>query len=288
MHCTLLVTSGPGIGQSFDLTTDCRIRFGRHESNDIVLAGDDGISRRHFEIVYKDGRYGICDLNSHNGTYLNRRPVSICDLNSGDEIRVGRTTMVVSIAESGPVNHLMQQAGVDRKSKVEFRFGDSDEPTVADSEFRISRLTPRQIHSPEFDAGFGELPGKCILLNSTGIGSKIETGVDSEMIGRQGMLVFPTTTQTVNALRERYFGSDTMIFLNHTCRRSRLVRKINASFEKFAHPSVLIGQFQELPPEAATALMNGLDLAICETGQADGVDAIHGAVHSNWLSGLGS
>ena len=58
---------------------DAEATFGRDESNSICLA-DASVSRRHCAITMRpDGQYGLTDLESFNGTFVNGMPVKfIC------------------------------------------------------------------------------------------------------------------------------------------------------------------------------------------------------------------
>ena len=67
--------------------------LGRHA--DIKLE-DTRISRRHAEIAPQNGSWLIRDLGSSNGTWVNgQRVVTICELEEGDRLQIGRLTLVV-------------------------------------------------------------------------------------------------------------------------------------------------------------------------------------------------
>lgn len=68
----------------FDLT-----RFGGHER---------GVSRTHCAITYRNAQFFVTDLNSANGTFVNRKrlqPNVACLLNDGDELTLGTLTLTV-------------------------------------------------------------------------------------------------------------------------------------------------------------------------------------------------
>lgn len=68
---------------------DEKITLGRDKQNDIVLK-DPFISKNHMMIVEDEGDYFLEDLNSANGTYLNRGKVEdIVSLKNGDVVEVG-------------------------------------------------------------------------------------------------------------------------------------------------------------------------------------------------------
>jgi FHA domain len=89
------LVAGPCPRQSFRVTRSC-VLIGRG-SVDIALE-DPRVSRRHASLeVYGAALLLLKDLGSTNGTLVNGRRVSVCELADGDEIRVGDTTLVATI-----------------------------------------------------------------------------------------------------------------------------------------------------------------------------------------------
>jgi len=73
------------------------VAVGRGEGNGIALA-DAEVSPRHLLILPQDGAYYVADQGSSSGTWVNnQRAVQPQFLRSGDQIRVGRTTLVYSL-----------------------------------------------------------------------------------------------------------------------------------------------------------------------------------------------
>lgn len=67
--------------------------LGRAPDNAIVLE-DPFASAHHALIQWRDGRWWIEDLGSHNGTFLNEQPITEAALlTPGDQIRIGETLM---------------------------------------------------------------------------------------------------------------------------------------------------------------------------------------------------
>lgn len=67
------------------------VRIGRGADNDMVV-DDLVVSRRHAELwAHPDGRYEIVDLGSHNGTFLNGRPVARAPVVPGDVVGIGHS-----------------------------------------------------------------------------------------------------------------------------------------------------------------------------------------------------
>ncbi len=88
----LIVRSGPNAGSKFTVDKDV-ITAGRHPESDIFL-DDITVSRRHAEFVRRDDRYVVRDVESLNGTYLNRERIEEADLSNGDEVQVGKFKLV--------------------------------------------------------------------------------------------------------------------------------------------------------------------------------------------------
>ena len=66
--------------------TDCALRIPSSK-----------VSRHHCEITVSDGKIGVRDLGSSNGTYVNRRRVTQTELAAGDMVCVGDFVFVVRI-----------------------------------------------------------------------------------------------------------------------------------------------------------------------------------------------
>ncbi|MEU9173519.1 FHA domain-containing protein [Streptomyces sp. NPDC048420] len=89
--------SMPGLTGTFRQPTAVRplptrtVRIGRADDNDLVI-DDLVVSRHHAELrALPDGSYEIADLGSHNGTYLNGRPVTSAPLGPGDIVGIGHS-----------------------------------------------------------------------------------------------------------------------------------------------------------------------------------------------------
>jgi pSer/pThr/pTyr-binding forkhead associated (FHA) protein len=76
---------------------DGKVSIGRHAENDIVLQ-DVSASRAHAEVFLDSakGQVVVTDLNSTNGTYVNRQRISgSFNLQSNDSIRIGQAVIHV-------------------------------------------------------------------------------------------------------------------------------------------------------------------------------------------------
>ena len=76
-----------GITRDVELS-DKPITIGRGRNADIQFL-DNKLSREHCGIHCEDGQYYVKDLDSKNGTFLNKNQIEKAVLTSGDVIRVG-------------------------------------------------------------------------------------------------------------------------------------------------------------------------------------------------------
>ena len=92
----LRVERGPNAGQSFAID-QTETTIGRQENNTVVL-DDARLSRQHARIDRNGGGLSINDLNSANGTMVNGRDVQDADLQVGDAVVVGGTSLKLETA----------------------------------------------------------------------------------------------------------------------------------------------------------------------------------------------
>ena len=83
----LIRTDAANAGQVLKLSGD-RFGLGRHPDNQACV-DDDGISRFHARISIDKTKYWVEDLGSSNGTYINGRRITSCELNNGDTLNLG-------------------------------------------------------------------------------------------------------------------------------------------------------------------------------------------------------
>jgi serine phosphatase RsbU (regulator of sigma subunit) len=94
----LVVESGVDGGMIFPLS-EPRITLGRSVSNSIQII-DRKVSRRHSEILFKNGSYIFKDLGSKNGSFIEGKIIkNENELVNGNKIKIGETVLVF---ESGP------------------------------------------------------------------------------------------------------------------------------------------------------------------------------------------
>ncbi|HWF60219.1 MAG TPA: FHA domain-containing protein [Nitrospira sp.] len=97
MNIFIEIVSGPEKGRSLQLSDNQVLRVGRGQKVDVALALDQSISSLHCSLECDGQTCRIRDLNSRNGTFVNGHRITEAMLKTGDEIRVGYTTLIVSI-----------------------------------------------------------------------------------------------------------------------------------------------------------------------------------------------
>ena len=84
MVATVVGLEGALAGERFTVSSDS-ITFGRDDENDVVLTNL-LTSRVHAELRHQDGGYVLHDRGSSNGTWVNRRRVTVHRLQPGDQV----------------------------------------------------------------------------------------------------------------------------------------------------------------------------------------------------------
>jgi hypothetical protein len=89
----LLVRSGGGReGETIDLDVDV-LTIGRSPHSDLFL-DDVTVSRHHARVLRDEAGFWVEDLNSLNGTYVNRKRIEQQRLADGDELQIGKFKLV--------------------------------------------------------------------------------------------------------------------------------------------------------------------------------------------------
>ncbi len=92
----LVVKRGPNTGVRYALESEVT-RAGRHPESDIFL-DDITVSRRHAEFITHDHVTSVRDVDSLNGTYVNRERIEEARLSSGDEVQIGKFKLLYLVA----------------------------------------------------------------------------------------------------------------------------------------------------------------------------------------------
>ncbi|MHC5078673.1 MAG: protein kinase domain-containing protein [Planctomycetota bacterium] len=100
----ILVVEGPDTATRVELPECGRLTLGRGSSAQLRLT-DDQISRAHCEIECDPSGVHLSDLNSFNGTFLNRGKVTKgTPLKAGDRIQIGNTVLTLQRIASDPAS----------------------------------------------------------------------------------------------------------------------------------------------------------------------------------------
>ncbi len=84
-----VVVSEKGGQERREVFRSAELTIGRVQGNDLVLPKGN-VSKRHARILYREGRFIVTDLNSTNGTYVNRRRIAQATIiRDGDKVHVG-------------------------------------------------------------------------------------------------------------------------------------------------------------------------------------------------------
>jgi two-component system, NtrC family, response regulator HydG len=120
----LTVASGPDKGRRFaiDPLHASRVLIGQSEACAVRLS-DRAVSRRHAALEAKRAVIRIIDLDSTNGTFVDRVRVYEADLNGGEVLRVGSTTLRVDEVDPGSSGDTPKPLGGERRLPPATAFG---------------------------------------------------------------------------------------------------------------------------------------------------------------------
>jgi pilus assembly protein CpaF len=96
-----IVISEKGGAERREAFDQPEINIGRVQGNELMLPKGN-VSKRHARLVYRDGRFIVTDMNSTNGTYVNRRRISQATIvRQGDRIYIGDFVLRIEGADDG-------------------------------------------------------------------------------------------------------------------------------------------------------------------------------------------
>jgi pilus assembly protein CpaF len=157
-----IVIHEKGGSERREVFDSAEISVGRVQGNHIVLPKGN-VSKRHARLLYRDGRFIVTDLNSTNGTYVNRRRIAQATIvREGDRIYVG--DFVLRVEPTADSSEL--PAGPEEAARSTSRT-DSAPPSSP------SQAVPRSSHAsfpdepPGKPTGISYEPGTPVVARST-------------------------------------------------------------------------------------------------------------------------
>ena len=102
MKLVLEVRSGPDVGRSFVIEPGEEMIVGRAAPAQLILAGDETVSRRHFAIRHDGRACRIRDLGSSHGTTVNGSLIDFAVVTPGDLIGAGISLFRVRFTATAP------------------------------------------------------------------------------------------------------------------------------------------------------------------------------------------
>ena len=134
--------------RTFHLDGDRPEVLGRHGKT--VRLSDSRISREHAEVSVQNGVWVIRDLGSSNGTWVNGERIStLCELEEGDRLQIGRLTLIVGHVEVDLAIH-------DAVAVTELAPDDTDAVAVSADTLVQAEPTPDEPGEPDLQVAAGE------------------------------------------------------------------------------------------------------------------------------------
>jgi pilus assembly protein CpaF len=129
-----VVVSEKGGAERREGFTQLELSVGRVQGNDVMLPKGN-VSKRHARLVFRDGRFIVTDLNSTNGTYVNRRRIAQATIvKEGDRIYIGDFVLRIEIGDAQSVSMTQTEGSSPRAAAARATHPDSvDEPESVDA-----------------------------------------------------------------------------------------------------------------------------------------------------------
>jgi hypothetical protein len=141
----LIAQSGPLEGQRWKIKSE--LLLGRDSDCDIMIPLRE-VSRHHAHIFIEDGNPMIEDLNSKNGTYLNRHPIqSATPLKDGDELQISISQHFIFLSsdatmplEGFPLDLQKRRLRIDIGARRVFVMEQELDPPLSASQFNLLQM----------------------------------------------------------------------------------------------------------------------------------------------------
>jgi pSer/pThr/pTyr-binding forkhead associated (FHA) protein len=92
MFGLLRILKGPEEGRLFSLIEGQTVKVGRSRSCQLMLPDDPYMAREHCQLTFEKGEMWLVN-HSSNGTLVNGQPITKYQLQAGDVIQIGETTL---------------------------------------------------------------------------------------------------------------------------------------------------------------------------------------------------
>jgi pSer/pThr/pTyr-binding forkhead associated (FHA) protein len=122
-----IVVSEKGGTDRREVFSTSELNVGRVQGNELMLPKGN-VSKRHARLLFRDGRFIVTDLNSTNGTYVNRRRIAQATIvREGDRIYIGDFVLRVELTQ-GDIE-VAEESGTGRPSLATSPETASEPPT---------------------------------------------------------------------------------------------------------------------------------------------------------------
>lgn len=145
--------------------TTPRCKVGRDDLNDIVISGDQSISRFHFVITKENGQYNVQDGKSRHGTFLNGNQITGPEpIHDGDVLKVGVSLFwfVIEAQVVAPGSDKTSPVDMENEQALEFVPGDTPMPATVGAaasmplDETIAPKPPEWVHQLESGSAPGD------------------------------------------------------------------------------------------------------------------------------------
>lgn len=164
---TLRAKTGSIVGKIYTIPAAGKVVVGRANNCDIQLPANQ-VSRQHAELQLVAGKLQVRDLNSSNGTYINRKKISEGELKNGDEVRFDTFSFEVT----GPGGSTTAQ-----------------KPVGDDSSTQMRSPAPGTAATPPLKSAAAPVPGKTSTVAPTRVQPKMDAPPPPAKSGGGGVVV---------------------------------------------------------------------------------------------------
>ncbi|MCC6214466.1 MAG: Flp pilus assembly complex ATPase component TadA [Polyangiaceae bacterium] len=171
------------------------ITVGRVQGNDLMLPKGN-VSKKHLRLAYRESRFVVTDLNSTNGTYVNRRRITQATIvREGDRVYVGDFVLRLeapepadsnATAEAGSTGPAPRATPAAEDSQASFRLESEDARRYPDlpSPPRVPGPSLQPVPSPPAEAEPRPLHSLAATLSSATVGQPPATRTREMAIGK--------------------------------------------------------------------------------------------------------